>query len=124
MAVRAAAGPRPLRATRRRYGELLVKGLLGICALISVATTVGIVLALFLPAIEFFQDVNPIDFLTGTEWAPLFEPAHYGVVPNVLTCGLEKDDPRLVKSRLRYGQDSSLTNSAPTPARVHAEQTS
>ena len=84
MAVRAAAGPRPLRATRRRYGELLVKGLLGICALISVATTVGIVLALFLPAIEFFQDVSIVEFLTGTEWAPLFEPALFGVLPLIV----------------------------------------
>jgi hypothetical protein len=50
-------------------------------------------------------------------------PARYGVVPNVLTCGLDKDDPRLVKSRTRYGMDASLTNSAAAPARMHAEQT-
>jgi phosphate transport system permease protein len=78
------AGPVRLRATRRRYGEDLVKALLGLCALISVATTVGIVLALFLPAIEFFQDVSLVDFLTGTEWAPLFEPALFGVVPLIV----------------------------------------
>jgi hypothetical protein len=50
-------------------------------------------------------------------------PAHYGVVPNVLTCGLDKDDPRLAKSRSRYGMDASLNNSAAAPGRVHAEQT-
>ena len=50
------------------------------------------------------------------------DPAQYGVVPNVLTCGLDRDDPRLVKSRIRYGLDSSLTNSAAAPARMHAEQ--
>jgi phosphate transport system permease protein len=83
VAVRAEAAPR-LRATRVRYGELLVKGLLGLCALVSVATTIGIVAALFLPAFEFFQDVSLIDFLTGTEWAPLFEPALFGVVPLVV----------------------------------------
>jgi len=49
-------------------------------------------------------------------------PAQYGVVPNVLTCGLQRDDPRLVKSRVRYGVDSSLTNSAAAPGRMHAEQ--
>ena len=43
-----------LHARRRRYGEDVVKILLGVCALISVATTVGIVVALFLPAFEFF----------------------------------------------------------------------
>jgi phosphate transport system permease protein len=39
------------------------------------------VIALLQPAIEFFAEVNPIDFITGTNWSPLFEPAHFGVVP-------------------------------------------
>jgi len=78
------AGAAPqLRAKRRRYGEDVVKGVLGVCALISVATTVGIVIALFVPAFEFFQEVSIVDFLTGTEWAPLFEPAYFGVLPLV-----------------------------------------
>ena len=58
----------------------MVKGVLALCALISVATTVGIVVALFVPAFEFFQEISIVDFLTGTEWAPLFEPAHFGVL--------------------------------------------
>jgi phosphate transport system permease protein len=85
VAVRAeAAAPVRLRATRKRYGEVVVKGLLGLCALISVATTVGIIAALFIPAFEFFQDVSIVDFLTGTEWAPLFEPALFGVLPLIV----------------------------------------
>jgi phosphate transport system permease protein len=79
---RAGTEPR-LRAERRRYGEDVVKGVLAVCALISVATTVGIVIALFVPAFEFFQDVNIVDFLTGTEWSPLFTPASFGVLPLV-----------------------------------------
>lgn len=70
-----------LQARRRRHGEHVVKVLLGVCALISVATTVGIVVALFLPAFEFFGEVSVVDFFTGTEWAPLFEPAKFGVLP-------------------------------------------
>jgi phosphate transport system permease protein len=73
-----------LRASRRRYGETVIKALLALCALISVATTVGIVLALFLPAIEFFQDVSIVEFLTEKEWAPLFEPALFGVLPLII----------------------------------------
>jgi phosphate transport system permease protein len=83
VAVVAEAAPR-LRSSRVRYGELLIKGLLGLCALISVATTHGIVAALFIPAFEFFQDVSVVDFLTGTEWAPLFEPGLFGVVPLIV----------------------------------------
>jgi phosphate transport system permease protein len=78
------AGVEPrLRAQRRRIGEDVVKGVLFVCALISVATTVGIVVALFIPAFEFFQEVSVVDFLTGTNWSPLFEPAHFGVLPLV-----------------------------------------
>ena len=84
MSVRAEAAPARLQSGRVRYGEILVKGLLGLCALISVATTVGIIAALFIPAFEFFQDVSIVDFVTGTEWAPLFEPAFFGVVPLVV----------------------------------------
>jgi phosphate transport system permease protein len=78
------AGGPSLRSSRRRYGEGAIRVLLGLCALVSVATTVGIVLALLLPALEFFQGVSVVDYLTGTEWAPLFEPAHFGVVPLVV----------------------------------------
>jgi phosphate transport system permease protein len=52
-----------------------------LCALVSVATTLGIVVALFLPAFEFFQEVNFVDYITGTEWAPLFLQAKFGVIP-------------------------------------------
>jgi phosphate transport system permease protein len=68
----------------RRWGEDLIKGLLALCALVSVATTVGVVVALLEPALEFFREINPIDYLTGTNWAPLFEPAHFGVLPLVV----------------------------------------
>ncbi|HXH87274.1 MAG TPA: phosphate ABC transporter permease subunit PstC [Gaiellaceae bacterium] len=66
---------------RRRIGEDVVKGVLALCALVSVATTIGIVVALFVPAIEFFREVPVVDFLTGTNWSPLFEPASFGVLP-------------------------------------------
>jgi phosphate transport system permease protein len=77
----AAAQPLRLRASRRRWGEDIVKGALALCALVSVATTVGIVVALFLPAIEFFEQISIVDFLTGRNWAPLFEPASFGILP-------------------------------------------
>jgi phosphate transport system permease protein len=59
----------------------VIKGILALCALVSVATTLGIVLALFLPAFQFFQEVNFLDYITGTEWAPLFLQANFGVLP-------------------------------------------
>lgn len=73
-----------LAPPRKRRGEALVEGLLGLCALVSVATTVGIVVALFAPALEFFRQVDFFDYLTGTDWAPLFLQAKFGVVPLVV----------------------------------------
>jgi phosphate transport system permease protein len=80
----ATAAPLTLAPARKRWGEVLAKGVLALCALVSVATTVGIVAALFLPAFEFFREVSIVDFLTGTEWAPLFLQASFGVVPLVV----------------------------------------
>jgi len=62
----------------------VIKGVLALCALVSVATTLGIVAALFIPAFEFFQTVNFVDFITGTEWAPLFLQKSFGVVPLIV----------------------------------------
>ena len=79
----AVASPAPisLRSTRKHHGEKLIKLLLALCALVSIVTTLGIVVSLLFPALEFFAEVNPVDFFTGTTWAPLFEPAYFGVVP-------------------------------------------
>jgi phosphate transport system permease protein len=73
-----------LRASRRRWGEDIIKGLLMLAALISVLTTTGIVLSLIEETISFFGEVGIGDYLFGTEWAPLFEPASFGVLPLVL----------------------------------------
>jgi phosphate transport system permease protein len=79
--VEAQQQPLRLRATRRRWGEDVVKVVLALCAFVSVATTVGIVVALFAPAFEFFGEISIVDFLTGRNWAPLFEPPSFGVLP-------------------------------------------
>jgi phosphate transport system permease protein len=86
LATQEATGAEPirLRAERRRWGEDVIKGVLALCALVSVATTVGIVIALLEPALEFFREVNFIDFITGRRWAPLFEPASFGVLPLIV----------------------------------------
>ena len=72
-----------LRASRRRWGEGLIKGLLVTAAIISVLTTTGIVVSLVGETISFFSDVPVSDFLFGTKWTPTFEPASFGVIPLV-----------------------------------------
>ena len=75
------AAPTSLRSSRKHYGEKIIQVVLGLCALVSILTTVGIVVSLLFPALEFFAEVSPIEFFTGTVWAPLFEPSSFGVVP-------------------------------------------
>lgn len=68
---------------RSRRGEHIIQWLLGAAALVSVGTTVLIVLSLLRETINFFGGVPIWDFLTGTEWAPLFAEPSYGVLPLV-----------------------------------------
>jgi phosphate transport system permease protein len=71
-------------ASRPRYGEAVIKALLFGCALVSVATTIGILVALASPTIEFFGEINIWDYFTGTSWTPLFKPQSFGVLPLVI----------------------------------------
>lgn len=72
-----------LRRGRRRPVDSTVKVLLVAGALVSVATTIGIVIALVQPTIGFFQQVSVVEFITGTSWTPTFAQKAYGVLPLV-----------------------------------------
>lgn len=72
-----------LRRGRRRPVDSTVKVLLVAAALVSVATTIGIVIALAQPTIGFFQQVSIVEFVTGTSWTPTFAQKAYGVLPLV-----------------------------------------
>ena len=64
----------------RHWGERLVEGILFCAAALSVLTTLGIVYILVKESIVFFQQVSIVDFLTDTQWTPLFDDAHYGIM--------------------------------------------
>jgi phosphate transport system permease protein len=67
-----------------RWGEQFVYLILFIAAAISVLTTLGIVISLLMPAIDFFREVSLSEFLTGTTWSPLFLDGEFGVVPLIV----------------------------------------
>jgi phosphate transport system permease protein len=46
-----------------------------------VFTTFAIVAILLYDSFGFFETVSLVEFFTGTEWTPLFEDAHYGIMP-------------------------------------------
>lgn len=51
------------------------------CALLSVATTFGIVTVLLAQSVAFFRNVPLETFLGGTEWRPSATPPAFGVLP-------------------------------------------
>jgi phosphate transport system permease protein len=65
----------------RRLREGPIYAFLFLCALVSIVTTVGIVVVLFEETASFFGEVSLTEFLTGTEWTPLFTEKHFGVLP-------------------------------------------
>lgn len=67
---------------RQVYEGAIRFGLL-LCALVSIATTAGIVWVLFFESLHFFEHISPIEFFFGTRWAPLLEPRSFGVLPLV-----------------------------------------
>ncbi len=52
-----------------------------LCATVSVITTLGILFVLLKDSIGFFSKVSIWEFLTDTQWTPLFEDAHFGILP-------------------------------------------
>jgi phosphate transport system permease protein len=75
------AGAFAPRSRVRRLKERLIEFVLMLAALSSVAITVGIVGVLLYESIEFFRHAGLLNFLTDTQWTPLFENAHYGILP-------------------------------------------
>ena len=64
------------RVVREKAIELVLL----LAAMVSVLTTVGIVYVLVKESVVFFQHVPLLDFLTDTQWTPLFDDAHFGIV--------------------------------------------
>jgi phosphate transport system permease protein len=73
-----------IKRKRGRAGErFIVQGLL-LCAVLSIAVTVGIIAVLLFDTIEFFSEYSPVEFFTGTTWAPVggtSQAGEFGVLP-------------------------------------------
>ena len=64
--------------TIRKIREKAIEFAMFLCALSSIAITVGIVGILVLESWHFFQHVALREFLTDTQWTVLFENPRYG----------------------------------------------
>jgi phosphate transport system permease protein len=70
--------------TRRRpVSERAIEGALFASAVLGVVTTAGIVIVLAAQTIEFFLQVSPVEFFTGTKWSGAIQPYAFGILPLV-----------------------------------------
>lgn len=61
--------------------EKIIEYTLAACAGITVLVTIGIIWVLVSETIVFFKDVSLFNFLTDTQWTPLFADKHFGILP-------------------------------------------
>jgi phosphate transport system permease protein len=64
-----------------RWKEKMIEIVMMCCSFVTVITTIGIILILTLETIKFFSEVSIADFLTDTQWTPLFTEKHFGILP-------------------------------------------
>lgn len=75
--------PRLAKNLKRHFKERVIEFILMLAALSAVFTTFAIVIILLYESFGFFKTVSLVEFFTGKEWTPLFEDAHYGIMPLV-----------------------------------------
>ena len=68
--------------------ERIVMAILLLASLVAILTTFGIVASLVFETIRFFGMIDPVSFLTGTQWGPdpttapdAADPTRYGAIP-------------------------------------------
>ncbi len=71
------------RKQGRRLAETVIRYTLLACGLVSILTTLGIVTVLLFESFQFFREVSVVEFLTDTQWTPLFKDKHFGIWPLV-----------------------------------------
>lgn len=65
---------------RRRLLDRSMRVLLFLAAALSVLVTAGIIYVLLSESIRFFAQVSIWDFVTDTQWTPVFEDKHFGIM--------------------------------------------
>ena len=60
--------------------EKIIELVLKFFASITILTTIGIIAVLLFESIAFFKSVSILDFLTDTQWTPLYSEKHFGIL--------------------------------------------
>lgn len=98
--------------------DRIMPKLLLLFAGVSILTTVGIVYVLLQESFRFFQKVPFLEFITGTEWTPLFADPEYGVLPLLVGTFLVTIIASIVALPLGLGSAIYLSEYAPSRVRA------
>jgi phosphate transport system permease protein len=75
--------PRSGRLRYRKGRDRVIESLLLLAALVAVLTTAAIVYILVSESLPFFRHVSMREFFTDNLWTPMFDQAHFGIMPLV-----------------------------------------
>ena len=64
-----------------RKKEKVIEALLFVSGMVTILITIGILWVLVYESVLFFREVSFIDFITDTEWTPLYTNKHFGIMP-------------------------------------------
>lgn len=72
------------KRNRWRYTkEFVVHAIVFLAAFVGILTTLGILASLLGETFAFFREISIREYLTGTEWTPLFATKKFGILPLV-----------------------------------------
>lgn len=71
------------RRSHQKIIEFVIESTLFMAAMVSVLLTLAIAFILIKESIPFFDHVSVREFITGTEWTPMFNQAKFGILPLV-----------------------------------------
>ncbi len=67
-----------LRTRARNQVEWVVQGVLVLCSVVAIVTTLGIVFSLVFETLRFFTFISPFEFFFGTRWNPRYDTTGAG----------------------------------------------
>ena len=67
----------------KKKKDKIIEFILKLPSLITILTTIAILWVLLTESYSLFKEVSIVDFLTDTQWTPLFVRKHFGILPLV-----------------------------------------
>jgi phosphate transport system permease protein len=105
------------RNRARDLRERAIAGVLLAAALVGGFTTLGIIVALADDTFRFFSQVSIVEYLTSTQWTPLFSVQHFGIWPLVTATVLTSTIALVIAVPLGLISAIYLSEFAPSRAR-------